>query len=119
MSEATRNAAGKIATIWPQGTEDKFGRKAYGAPFLISCTFDANDGSSFANGKGVEFKPSFVVWSEFDGTYSQPSEGDFIALGDHINLAAPTGAQRALPIKGSELSDCSMLDDYDDIRILA
>lgn len=119
MSSPTRDTAGKIATVWPRAFEDKYGRKTYGAPYTIRCTFDANDGTVYTDNKGVTFTPSFVVWSEFDGSYVKPAEGGFIMEGDFTSELDPVNVEDALPIKSVEISDCSLLGEPDDIRILA
>jgi hypothetical protein len=119
MSRATALAAKTTATIWPSPSEDKYGRKAYGTPYTVKCTFDANDGTTFADGMGIKYTPSFVIWHEFNESLRQVREGDFIARGDQTGIAKPVDADGALPVKSSERSDCSLLGQPDDIRILA
>ena len=119
MSSPTRETAGKIATIWPKASEDEYGRKVYGAPYSIQCTIDSGDGSTYADSKGIEFTPTVIAWAEFDGSFAQPREGDFIAPGDHTAEANPETVQSAIPIKSSTIADCSLLMEPDDVKVMA
>lgn len=119
MSLPTRLAALKVATIWPSSGEDSFGRKSYGAPYTINCTYDYGTNVSYKDRRGLDFDPKIVAWAEFDGSFTQPLEGDMIALGDHTLTASPLDVDDSHAIKVSEISDCSLLMDLDDLKVMA
>lgn len=119
MSKATRLTAGKKATIWPLLKEDDFGRKIYGTPFVIKCTYDNGSSAGYNAMRGISFEVSVIAWAEFDGSFKQPHEGDYIGPGEQETILNPLDAIDAYPIKLSEISDCSLLREKDDIRLVA
>lgn len=119
MSSPTASTSTSIATVWPQASNDKFGRKSYVLPYLVACCFDANDGTAYTSNRGVQFTPSAVVWLELNQDLHGFREGDHIAKGDHTAHLDPSSVNTALPIKDVQITDCSLLGEDDDVRILA
>jgi hypothetical protein len=116
MSSPTRMTSTATATIWRSNGADKYGRKSYDAPQAFLCTFDETNDNKFVDSQGVEFVPSVVAWYEDDGS-EKPKEGDYIAKGDQTAILDPTDTENALPVKLTKVSDCSMLNEPDDIMV--
>ena len=116
MSKPTRMASKSTATIWRSNGVDKYGAKSYSAPEAFLCTFGTKLDNNYTDGEGVKFTPELVAWYEDDGK-AAPTEGDFIAKGDQTAFADPTDTELAMPVKMTEISDCSLFNEPDDIMV--
>jgi hypothetical protein len=119
MSTPTKMSETSIATIWPANSEDEWGRKTYGTPYSLTCSYDFNNGTTYTTTKGVEFNPSAVIWFEQRSDIRLPREGDFIAKGDHTSQASHIDVETALPVKDVAVQDCSLFREPDDVRVMA
>ncbi len=116
MSLATRATSNRIATIWPVLSEDKFGRATYGAPYIVTCTFQRGSTRQYNDANGTMYIPKSIYWYEYSGT--EPNLNDFIAVGNHTSIANPNNVNTSEIIKNVLLEDNSLLGDIDDLMVL-
>ena len=115
MSSSTVMTSNRIATIWPPGAKDKFGRMTSGVPYTVNCCFVSAGSKTFVDDKGNEFTPQVVIYYEADGN-GLPKVGGYVALGDHA-MMDHNEVKSAVEIKSSELQDCSLLGEDDDYQV--
>ena len=118
MSEPIRETANTTATIWPVLTKDQYGQTTYGAPYLITCTFEQGSSRQYRDAQGTLYIPASIFWYEFDSIIGLPALNDKIALGDHSLIAEPITVDGVELIKNRIRQDNSVLDDADDVMIL-
>ncbi len=113
MSAPTRMSALSVCTLWKKGAEDDYGRFTFESPVLISVCFDVNLSQKYSN-LGIENIPNSVAWMEVGEV--NPSKGDHIIKGDYSSDLKPVDGAEI--ITDTELNDCSLLGDVDDIKIM-
>lgn len=118
MSQPTRETSNRIATIWPVISTDEFGRKTYGTPYSITCTFEQGSSRQYRDSQGVMYIPASIYWYEFDDTIGTPNINDPIALGDHTLENDPNNIDATELVRNRVREDNSLLGDVDDIMLL-
>lgn len=118
MSQPTRETSNRLATIWPIVGTDEFGRKTYGTPYLITCTFEQGSSRQYRDAQGVMYIPASIYWYEFDAIIGIPNINDSVALGDNTLESDPNNVDGTELIKNRVREDNSLLGDIDDIMIL-
>tara|TARA_R110000744_G_scaffold200411_1_gene319563 strand:- start:12 stop:368 length:357 start_codon:yes stop_codon:yes gene_type:complete len=117
MSQPLACTALKIATVWPVLSKDPYGQATFGAPYLINCTIEQGSNRQYRNAQGTLYIPASIYWYEF-GANGLPSLNDYIAPGDNLISATPTGVDGVELIKNRVRQDNSILGDTDDLMVL-
>lgn len=81
MSNTANWAYTAIATIWRVAGENEYGKKIFHSPELICCDYGLDSALKHGDiGSGFVIKNTF--WTE----YSQANQGDFILVGESLEV---------------------------------
>lgn len=85
----------KECTIWTKGEADPItGFPAASIPRVYKCSRRKGGRITFADTSGNEFYPKSTFWIRsgelVDGIHSEPTEGQYVALGNHIGVSDPS-----------------------------
>lgn len=119
MSETARWSYTNVATIYPRVYEDLNGTWTNGTPYLIDCTWTANNEVA-VDASGKEFTTNLIFFTELkrngvDAT--MPKRDWYIARGDTTSQAEPTKAG-AHVIKAVTDWDMSFFIEDPDYKIM-
>jgi hypothetical protein len=80
-------------TLWSSLVEDRFGNRTFGTPVLIFGRWETH-GERLFDENGTDFLARAKIYLR-----QQVSMGDFLALGDHTDVADPDAFENAYPVR--------------------
>lgn len=85
----------KQCTIWTQAPKDPItGYPGAKIPRVYTCSRKKGGMTKFADNSGAEFYPKSTFWVRSGelvaGAHSEPVNGEFVALGNHIGVSDPS-----------------------------